>query len=85
MKVNIQIFFNKLIYIISAFKKVRGSGETLREKCPYLELFWPYFLAFGLNTERYEVSLCIHSRYGKILARITPNTDTFYTVRAIIL
>ena len=30
----------------------------------------PYFLAFGLNTERYVVSLCIQSECGKIRTRI---------------
>ena len=29
----------------------------------------PYFLAFGLNTERYEVSLRIQSKCGKIRTR----------------
>ena len=34
--------------------------STLREKCPYWEFFWSlYFPAFGLNTERYSVSLRI--------------------------
>ena len=42
--------------------------------------FGPYFPAFGLNTERYEVSLRIQSECGKIRTRITPNTDTFYAV-----
>ena len=40
----------------------------------------PYFSAFGLNAERYAVSLRIQSKYGKIWIRITPNTDTFYTI-----
>ena len=40
----------------------------------------PYFPAFGLNTERYSVSLGIRSECGKMRTRITPNTDTFYTV-----
>ena len=40
----------------------------------------PYFPAFGLNTERYGVSLRIQSKCGKIRTRITPNTDTFYAV-----
>ena len=40
----------------------------------------PYFPAFGLNTEKYGVSLCTHSECGKIRTRITPNTDTFYAV-----
>ena len=40
----------------------------------------PHFPAFGLNTERYSVSLCIHSKCGKIRTRITPNTYTFHSV-----
>ena len=40
----------------------------------------PHFPAFGLNTKRYEVSLCIQSKCGKMWTRIIPNTDTFYAV-----
>ena len=40
----------------------------------------PYFPAFGLNTERYGVSLLIQSECRKTRARKTPNTDTFYIV-----
>ena len=40
----------------------------------------PYFPAFGLNTERYFVSLRIQTEGGKIRTTITPNTDTFYAV-----
>ena len=29
---------------------------TLRKKCPYSEFSGPHFAAFGLNSERYEVS-----------------------------
>ena len=42
-----------------------------------------HFPAFGMNTERYGVSLCIQSECGKIRTRITPNMDTFYAVRNI--
>ena len=56
-----------------------------RKKSPYSELFWsaffPHFPAFGLNTERYGVSLRIQSECWEIWTRITPNTDTFYAVR----
>ena len=38
----------------------------------------PHFPSFGLNTERYGVSLPIHSECGKMRSRIIPNTDTFY-------
>ena len=40
----------------------------------------PYFPAFGLNTERYGVSLHIQSKSGKMRTRITPNTDNFHAV-----
>ena len=40
----------------------------------------PHFPAFGLNTERYSVSLRIQSECGKMRTRITPNTDTVYAV-----
>ena len=43
----------------------------------------PYFLAFGLNTERYWVSLRILSECGKIRARKTTNTGTFHAVYVI--
>ena len=42
---------------------------TLRKKCPYSKLFWsafsPHFPAFGLNAERYRLSLRIQSECGK--------------------
>ena len=41
----------------------------------------PHFPAFGLNAERYGVSLCIQFECGKIRTRTTPNTDSFYAVR----
>ena len=40
----------------------------------------PHFPTFGLNTERYSVSLRIQSKCGKMRTRITPNTDTFHAV-----
>ena len=40
----------------------------------------PNFPAFGLNTERYGVSLRIQSKCGKMWTRITPKTDTFHAV-----
>ena len=43
-----------------------------------------YFPAFGLNREKYGVSLGIQSECGKIRTRITPNTDTFHAVVHII-
>ena len=40
-----------------------------------------YFPTFGLNTERYGVSLRIQSECGKIRTRITPNMDSFHAVK----
>ena len=40
----------------------------------------PYFPAFGLNTERYSVSLRIRSECRKIRTRKSPNTGTFDAV-----
>ena len=37
----------------------------------------PHFPTFGLNTERYSVSLFIQSNCGKMRSRITSNTDSF--------
>ena len=39
-----------------------------------------YFNAFTLNAERYEASLLIQSKCGKMRTRITTNTDTFYAL-----
>ena len=44
----------------------------------------PYLSLFGLNTERYKVSLRIQSECGKIWTRKTPNKDTFYAVEVLI-
>ena len=54
--------------------------HTLCEKCPYLEFPGPFFPAFGLNTERYSVSLRIQSECEKTRTKKTPNTDTFHAV-----
>ena len=40
----------------------------------------PHFPAFGLNTKRYSVSLCIQSECGKMRTRKTPNMDTFHAL-----
>ena len=45
----------------------------------------PHFPVFGLNVERYSVSLRIQSECGKMQARITPNTDTFYVAQIILI
>ena len=40
----------------------------------------PHFPTFGLNTERYGVSVRIQSKCEKMETRITPNMDNFYAV-----
>ena len=45
----------------------------------------PYFHALGLNKDRYGVSPCIQSKYGKIRTRKTPNMDTFNAVTTVSL
>ena len=40
----------------------------------------PYFPAFGLNTERYSLSLRIQSECGKIRTRKTPYLATFHAL-----
>ena len=45
----------------------------------------PHFPAFGLNTERYGVSLRIQSEFGKKVTRITLNTYAFHDVKAIMV
>ena len=41
----------------------------------------PHFPVFGLKTDRCGVSLSIQSKCRKMRNRITPNKDTFYTVK----
>ena len=43
--------------------------------------YGPHFSAFGLNVERYGVSLRIQSECWKMRTRITPNTDTFMLIK----
>ena len=51
--------------------------RTLCKSVRIWSYFGPYFPAFGLNAERYGVSLRIQSECGKMRTRITPNRDTF--------
>ena len=50
---------------------------TLRNSVRICSFSGPYFLAFGLNTERYRASLPIQSESVKIRTRKTPNKNTF--------
>ena len=53
-------------------------GKSVRIR----SFFGQYFPAFGLNTEKYSVSLRIQSVCGKIRTRKISNTDTFHVVIA---
>ena len=65
---------NTLFY--SNFKHKLHCAKSVRIR----SFSGPYFAAFRLNKERYQVSLRIQSECGKIRTRKTPNTDPFYTV-----
>ena len=57
------------------------SGDCRCVKSALIQSFsGPSFSAFGLNAERYELSLRSQSKYGKIRTRKTPNTDTSHAV-----
>ena len=67
---------SKLLKALPSYHKQHHCVKSVRIRS-YSD---PYFPAFGLNTERYFVSLRIQSECGKIWTRITPNTDTFHAV-----
>ena len=50
--------------------------KSVRNRC----YSCPRFPTFGLNTERYGVSLRIQSECGKMQTRITPNINTLYAL-----
>ena len=55
----------------------------MREMCPYSELVCSVFSRIRTEYGEISVSLRVQSKCGKIRTRITPNTDTFYTVRVV--
>ena len=60
-------------------RKKHTSKESLREKCPYSELFWSVFSR--IRTEYGEIlSLLIPSECEKTRTKKTPNTDTFHAM-----
>ena len=69
-----------LIIFVQSIVKVLFRYVSLRENCPYSKILLSVFSAFGLNAERFGVSLCIQSEYGKIWTRKIQNTDTFNAV-----
>ena len=67
------------LYLNILIAKVKKRVHCVKSVC--IRSFpGPYFPAFGLNTERYGVSLRIYPECGKIWTRETPNMDTFHAV-----
>ena len=66
---------------ISEQLQVNHCVESVRVR----SYFGPHFPAFGLNTERYELSLRIQSECGKMRTRITPNTNSFHAVSSLVI
>ena len=62
----------------------KSSSNCLHVHCVKSVRIWsysgPHFPVFGLNTERYSVSLYIQSEWKKMWTRITPNKSTFYAM-----
>ena len=62
--------------------------QTLREKRPYSEFSGPHFPAFGLNTERYSVSVSIRMREMRVQTFFTQLefcSNTFAWLRMVLL
>ena len=57
---------------------------SLREKCPYLELFWFVFSRIPTEYGEMRSVLPCSVRMRKIRTRITLNTDTLYAVFEIV-
>ena len=69
------------LYLFLKFDYLLGGISTHCAKNVRIRSYsGPYFYAFGLNTERYSLSLHIQSKCEKLRNRVTPNTDTFYAV-----
>ena len=56
---------------------------TARKVSKYGFISGPYFPVFGLNTERYDLSV-FSPNIGKYGPEITPYLDTFHAVRVVI-
>ena len=68
---------------LDQFKNLSGNVKYCVKSVRIRSYSGTYFLAFGLNTDRYGVFLRIQSKCGKMRTRITPNMETFYAVKYI--
>ena len=73
IQVTCMLIFDHIYRILDHF----FSKLPLREKCPYLELFWS---AFSRIWTEYGEIRSIRSECRKMRTRITSNTNTFYAV-----
>ena len=62
------------------FPKISSTNITAYKVSKYGVFSGPYFPAFELNMEIYEVNLRTQSKCGKIETRKTPYLDTFHAV-----
>ena len=69
--------FSSILAITVSLDDVKQCVKSVRNR----SFSGLYFPAFGLNTERYRVSLRIQSKCGKIRTRKIPETDTFHAVK----
>ena len=76
---NLECLIKKHTYFLSAHPN--SIDQHCAKSVRIRSYSGPNFSAFGLNTERYSVSLRVQSECGKMWIRITPNTDTFYAVQ----
>ena len=71
-KVDLKLLGNSVILIYSIFLLGRKRSDHHCVKRVRIRSFsGPYFPAVALSTERYGVSLCIQSEFGKIRTRKT--------------
>ena len=76
---------DELVFQLQTWKCTVRKKKLLRHHPLCIRSYsCPHFPAFGLNAERYGVSLHILCKCGKMPTRITPNTDKFYAVTTIV-
>ena len=75
------LYYNKIKTLLSLLFYIKVKKVHCVKSVRIRSYSGPHFLAFGLNTERYEASLRIQSECRKMRTRITPNTDTFHAVQ----
>ena len=63
---------DRKILFLKKWETCENQSHSLRDTCPYSELFWSVF--FRIRTEYGEI-FRIQSEYGKIRTRIIPNAD----------